>query len=113
MKATIFSLVSLLVSLCLFGLLFRSEQAANPCPQINRPTPTPSPQVQVETKPADPNERFRIVPSNFAHVDFKNRSYGLYEFSWRSRISLNLVDGKFEYSEGDGGDWFDFKGVYF
>ena len=115
MKATLFSLLSLLVSLCFFALLFRPEQPASHPLQTNNPSPTPfaSPQVQVETKPADPNEKFRIVPSNFAHVDFKNRSYGLYRISSKATISLNLIDGEYEYSDGDGGESFHLKDVYF
>jgi len=114
-KATLFSLVSLLVSLCFFALLFEPEQPVNHSRQTNSPSPTPiaSPLVQVETKPADPNERFRSVPANFEHVDFKNRSYGLYRISSKVRISVNLINGEYEYYDGDGGEAFDLEDVYF
>ena len=47
------------------------------------------------------------------HVDFKNRSYGLYRISSKNTISINLIDGNYEYSDGDGGEWFSLKDVYF
>jgi hypothetical protein len=112
MKATLFSFVSLLVSLCFFALLFRPGDRSR---QTNVPSPTPidSPQVQVETKPEDPNEKFRIIPANFKDVDFENRDYGSYGNSSEDPISLNLVDGDYEYSEGDVGESFNLVDVYF
>lgn len=107
MKATLFALLTLIFSLSFFALFFRPRlPATHPRLTDNLPpAPAASPQVQA----ADPNEKFRIVPSNFTHVDFKNRYYGLYKNS----IELNLIDGKYEYSYGDGGEWFDLKDVYY
>ena len=115
MKATLFSFLSLLISLCFFSLFFRPEQPANHLLQANCPSPTPipSPQAPVKTEPADPNEKFRIVPANFAHVDFSNRSYGLYRTFSKVNISLNLINGDYDYSNGDGGQWFRLQDVYF
>ena len=115
MKATLFSFLSLLISLCFFSLLFRPEQPAPPSLPTNcsSPTPAASPQAAVETEPADPNARFRIVPPNFAHVDFSNRSYGLYRTFSKVNISLNLINGDYDYSNGDGGQWFHLQDVYF
>ncbi|HEX7330497.1 MAG TPA: hypothetical protein VF290_03305 [Pyrinomonadaceae bacterium] len=115
MKATLLSFVSLLVSLCLFALLFRPEPPTNQPLPTNCPAPTPAalPQAVVKNEPADPNEKFRIVPSNFAHVDFSNRSYGLYRTFSKVNISLNLINGDYDYSDGDGGQWFRLKDVYF
>ena len=115
MKATLFSFMSLLVSLCFFVLLFPPEQSANHPLAANCPSPTPIslPQAPVKTEPADPNEKFRIVPSNFAHVDFSNRSYGLYRTFSKVNISLNLINGDYDYSNGDGGQWFRLQDVYF
>ena len=110
MKATLFALLSLLISLGFFALLFRPRQAANRSRQTKSPAPAASPQVQVELTPADPNEKFRFVPPNFTQVDFANRYYGLY----KNAIELNLIDGKYEYSDGDGGgESFDLKDVYY
>ena len=112
MKATLFALLSLLISLGFFALLFRPWQPANHPRQSNNlpPAPAPSPQVQAQITPADPNEKFRVVPPNFTHVDFKNRYYGQY----KNAIELNLTDGRYEYSDGPGkGEWFDLKDVYY
>lgn len=115
MKPILFSLVSLLVSLCFFGMLLGPEPPAKHSLQACTPSPKPvaSPQVKVETKPADPNEGFRMVPSNFTHVDFNNRSYGRYKTSSANRININLTNGNYEYSDGDVGESFDLKDVYF
>lgn len=115
MKATVFSLLSLIVSLCFFALLFRPARLVDPALQTNCPTAAPiaSPRAPVETKPADPNEKFRIAPSNFAHIDFANRSYGVYRGSWKDTISLNLINGDYDYSDGNEGGWFRLKDVYF
>ena len=115
MKPILFALLSSLVFLGFVTLLFRPENPANLCRQSSSPSPTPiaSPQVQVKPEPPDPNQKFRIVSPNFAHVDFQNRSYGQYSTSSGDRINLNLINGDYKYSDGDGREWFELSDIYF
>ena len=113
LKAILFSALSSLVFLCFSALLFRSEQPAKRTLPVNCPSPAPIASPQVE--PRDPNEKFRIVPSNFMHVDFENRSYGRHRSSSDDWIDLKLTDGKYEYSDGYevGGESFHLSNIYF
>lgn len=72
--------------------------------------PSPATAVHVDATqavPEDPNEKFRVVPENFAHVDFKNWRYGRYRF-WGSKLDLTLAEGEYVYpsKEGGGGETF-------
>lgn len=78
-----------------------------------RATPRPIEGAQV-AQPTDPNEEFRAVPENFAHIDFNNWSYGRYRF-WGKKLNLTLEHGEQEYplKEGGGGETFSLRDVFY
>jgi len=74
-----------------------------------------SPVLEVPAPPQAPmelNPRFRSVPRNFEHVDFKTRSYGKYWLSDGEEVDLSLIDGQYR-NVGASSHWFDFNDVYF
>jgi hypothetical protein len=80
----------------------------SPAPSLPVPTPLPEePQVK------DMNERFRLVPDDFKHVDFRNRSYGSYKFSRNQISNLTLKDGEGDIYKDDHRGWFSLKDVYY
>ena len=86
-----FSILLSLMFLCSFALFYE------PAPVSIVACPTPSPTSKTEVvqpeKPKDPNDAFRVVPENFAHVDFNNRRYGRYRFG-EAKLDLVLTSGE-------------------
>ena len=63
-------------------------------------------------KPKDPNDKFRVVPENFAHVDFENWRYGRYRFG-RAKLDLILKDGELVIPHKGGGETFSLSEVLY
>jgi hypothetical protein len=59
----------------------------------------------------DSLERQRVVPANFKHIDFKNRSYGPYSYTNEKEIDLKLKDSELLLPSYSG--WFSLKDVYY
>ena len=59
------------------------------------PSPTPAEFAKVEQPetPRASEEKFQTIPDCFSHIDFTNRSYGRYKFSWGKNVDLTLKDG--------------------
>lgn len=96
-------LVSLLFSLFFltwFALLYEPEPV-HVIPSGPTPAPTPLPEIAQAELP-DPNDKFRVVPENFAEVDFENWKYGRYKFGG-SDLDLTLARGEYELAWKDGG----------
>lgn len=77
--------------------------SAPPVPLENPPVPEAPP----PPRPPDGNDRFRVVPRNFAQVDFRNRSYGNYTFADGEIAQLTLNSGRF-IRTNTSSDWFDY-----
>lgn len=86
-----------------------------PVKRIRRPltilstTPLTKPFEPSVPSPADPLERFRVVPENFREVDFKNFWYGVYTISDGKTHDLTLADGQM----WDDSGWFNLQDVYY
>lgn len=114
-------LIALLVSV-LFSLVFLtsfalSYQPSKPQPHVllaSGPPPKPVEVLQPPPARQDPNEKFRVVPENFADADFRNWSYGRYRF-WGKRLTLSLSQGQVvhEWKEGGGGETFLLTDVFY
>ena len=106
------SLLFSLVFLALFALFYEHEPVnVIAC----GPTPIPIPQAEVVPvqKPPDPNDKFRVIPENFADVDFANWQYGQYRFGGNN-LDLTLAHGKYELaSKEGGGETFSLIGVVY
>ena len=65
-------------------------------------------------EPPDPNGRFRLVPENFAKVDFANWKYGPYGLE-EEKLYVTLTNGEYTvpWKEGGGGDTFDLEDVFY
>ena len=97
-------LVSLLVSL-FFLASFASLYEHDPMEDITcTATLTPPVVVELQQPPEwpDPNDKFRVVPENFAHVDFKNRRYGRYTFGGQ-KLNLVLTEEELNIPNKEGG----------
>ena len=72
------------------------------------------PRSQQTEKPPDPNDRFRGVPENFAHINFQNWRYGQYGFG-EEQLDLVLTAGEQDTreKEGGGGQRFSLTGVLY
>lgn len=102
LPALLVSLLFSLVFLATFALGYEPVRPYAPPVHIAC-SPSPAPLVHVDAlRPEDPNEKFRVVPENFPHVDFSNWRYGRYHF-WRSKLNLTLKDGVREYQFKEGG----------
>ena len=103
--ALLVSLLSSLFVVTLFALLYEPPTV----PVIARgpmPVLTAHAEVAQAEKPLDPNDRFRVVPENFAEVDFENWQYGRYRFGG-SDLDLTLAHGQYESAwKGGGGETF-------
>jgi len=80
---------------------------------IAMPTPLPPFKLLESERPPRVNlsERFRVVPENFEHVDFKNHSYGPYPYPNGKVIELTLRDSELQLPNNSG--WFELKDVYY
>ena len=110
-------LVSLSAYLALGGYLAITHR---PSADDRRPTvplrqqPAPTPTIEIEPQEEDINQKYKIAPEAFAHIDFENHSYGSYRLWSGKKINLRLKNGELEYdypSEDTG--WFNFEDVYY
>ncbi|HJU91891.1 MAG TPA: hypothetical protein VJ656_03060 [Pyrinomonadaceae bacterium] len=87
----------------MFASLFEHEPLEDIACTAN-PTPPVHAEVTQATEPEDPNDKFRIIPEEFAQVDFGNWQYG----------PVALVQGEYEsaWKEG-GGETFSLKDVFY
>lgn len=99
--------------LCSFALFY--EPAPNgfahcPTPAL---TPVSNTKVVKAEEPKDPNDTFRVVPENFAQIDFRNWRYGRYRFGG-AKLDLILTAGEqvIPHEEG-GGETFSLKDVLY
>ena len=58
------------------------------------------------------NEKFKLVPEEFKHIDFRNYSYP-YEFGQGRKRNIALKNGEYEYEVEDDRGWFDLSNVYY
>jgi hypothetical protein len=77
------------------------------------PTPiTPSTLLETESEPSgDLLARYRVVPENFKHVDFRNRSYGSYAYPNAKEIALKLTQSEMQLPKNAG--WFSLQDVFY
>ena len=113
--ALLFSLLLSVVFLAAFVLLYKpGHEPVN----VIACGPTPASAAHVEVTPAkvapDPNDRFRGVPENFAHINFQNWRYGQYRFGGE-QLDLVLTAGEqvIPRKEGGGGQTFSLIGVLY
>jgi hypothetical protein len=113
----IFLLISFVFA-CDAGCMYESSWRKDSSLPVSQP-PAPSPFVKSEVtiKPDvedDANKKFRVVPSTFEHVDFKNHSFGHYRLFSGKRVELTLKDGEcwYDYPRLDQG-WFALNDVYY
>lgn len=96
------SILFSLMFLCSFALFYKPAPVnVIACPPTPTRTPARAEVVQAE-EPKDPNERFRVVPQNFAHVNFNNWDYGRYRFGG-PKVNLVLTAGQLEIPHQHGG----------
>ncbi|HEV8428479.1 MAG TPA: hypothetical protein VGQ41_11320 [Pyrinomonadaceae bacterium] len=93
--------------------IIRSDQVPPPpLRPFEKPRSAPQVSVEVPPPPFDLNARFRVVPSNFRTIDFKNHSYGNYRLSDGRDVDLALTGGQFRHYGGSS-HWFDFNDAYY
>lgn len=111
LTALLVSLLFSLVFLASFALLYEPEPV-----HVVTSGPTFSPTLPAEVaqveKPPDSNDKFRIVPDNFAGVDFGNWQYGRYKFGGRD-LDITLAHGRCELGKEKGGETFSLIGVVY
>jgi hypothetical protein len=113
-RAIIVAALLSLVFIAFLGVAYKSRlpRSKDFTPNKRQLTSTPPVKVEEPKEAADDNEKFRVVPENFKHIDFQNWSYG----NHRSlETKLTLVEGERDYpsKEGGGGDSFFLKDVYY
>jgi len=119
-----FSVLALLILsnfACQSSALEGEDVAAKPMPSAsfvndynsNKPLSVPVEQSNPSQFEAQ-NEKFRIAPESFKHIDFKNFSYP-YKFSYNGRkINFTLKNGGYEFDfEDDDRGWFNFSDVFY
>ena len=103
--------VSVLVSVAFLFFFVAMYEPGKPV--LPRPEFAPPAKFEEIKAPADPNEKYRLVPESFRHVDFENRSYGRYRF-WEKKLNLMLTQGEKQYWSRDaGGETFSLEDVYY
>lgn len=80
---------------------------------VTIPAPKSPTQILESVNPAsrDLLARYRGVPDNFKHVDFRNRSYGLYEYANAREIDLKLTQSEMQLPKNAG--WFSLQDVFY
>lgn len=107
-KALCIALLVSLLFIALVSIVFSYSARKKKSPTINilttdlsEPGPRPF---------NDPNDSFRVVPENFKHIDFKNRSYGVYTSSG-TVLDLTLHDRYHRVADSSG--WFRWEDVFY
>ncbi len=113
LRAVVFALASCFIFIGFLVAINRSPSrivASTTKIHISPPPPPPAPRIT--ERPADRNQMFRIVPTNFMGVDFENRSYGDYRSPNGAKRELVLTDGGFR-EFGDTSQWFNLNDVFY
>lgn len=109
-----FSILFSSIFLCSFALFYKpAPKAFAHCPTPPTPTPVNNTKVVKPDEPKDPNDQFRVVPENFAQINFNNWRYGRYRFGG-AKLDLVLTAGRqvIPHKEG-GGETFSLKDVLY
>ena len=79
-----------------------------------RQQPAPTPTTKIEPQEEDINQKYRIAPEAFAHIDFENYSYGSHRLWSGKKIILRLKNGELDYNyRFEDAGWFNFEDVYY
>jgi len=113
LRAIVFAVATCFVFIGFLVAIHRSRNVrATTRIHISPPPPPPLEAPRITERPADRNQQFRIVPTNFKGIDFENRSYGDYRSSNGARRELVLTDGAFR-EFGDSSQWFNLNDVFY
>jgi hypothetical protein len=110
LKAIVFAVATCFVFIGFIVAVHRSRNVTATTRIHISPPPLPAPRIT--ERPADMNQMFRIVPSNFRAIDFENRSYGDYRSSNGAKRELVLSNGAFR-EFGDSSQWFNLNDVFY
>ena len=113
LKAVVFAFATCFVFIGFLVAVHRSRNVrATTRIHISPPPPPPLPAPRITERPADKNQMFRIVPSNFKGIDFENRSYGDYRTLHGAKRELVLADGELR-EVGESSQWFNLNDVFY
>ena len=109
-----FSILFSSMFLCSFVLSYKPPVNGfthGPSPSL---TPVSNTKVVKAEEPKDPNDTFRVVPENFAQIDYRNWRYGRYRFGG-AKLDLVLTAGEkvIPDEEEGGGDTFSLLDVLY
>jgi len=109
----------MIAGLCCFVFINFLSLVHRPAAKIRKVTttvtiPAPiSPSQLLDENPSAGNllARYRVVPQNFKHVDFRNHSYGSYAYPNAKEIDLKLTQSEMQLPENAG--WFALQDVFY